>query len=176
MTEPGAGSDAANIKTTAAKVGDNFVINGTKQFITNGDRAETFVVFASNDPTLGAFGGITAFIVERSFGGVSTAKVEKKMGIRASTTAQLVFQDCPVPKENILGTFRCGVPSCSYRFGWRPGVSFGWRGRGLRAGSGNDDRLGSRTSEIGVHAIDPVDDCGHCNRRACFSSDELRVP
>jgi alkylation response protein AidB-like acyl-CoA dehydrogenase len=108
LTEPGAGSDAANIRTTASKVGDHFVINGTKQFITNGDRAETFVVFASNDISLGAFGGITAFIVERSFGGVLTAKVEKKMGIRASTTAQLVFQDCPVPKENILGTFGAG--------------------------------------------------------------------
>jgi butyryl-CoA dehydrogenase len=108
LTEPGAGSDAANLKTTAAKVGDHFVINGTKQFITNGDRAETFVVFASNDLSLGVYGGITAFIIERSFGGVSNPKVEKKMGIRASTTAQLVFQDCPVPKENILGTFGAG--------------------------------------------------------------------
>jgi len=108
LTEPGAGSDAANIKTTVTRVGDHFVVNGTKQFITNGDKAETFVVFASNDSSLGAFGGITALIVERSFGGVSTAKIEKKMGIRASTTAQLVFQDCPVPNENILGTFGAG--------------------------------------------------------------------
>lgn len=108
LTEPGAGSDAANIKTVATKSGDHFVLNGTKQFITNGDRAETFVVFAANDTSLGAYGGITAFIVERGFGGVSTAKVEKKMGIRASTTAQVVFQDCPVPKENILGTFGAG--------------------------------------------------------------------
>ncbi len=108
LTEPGAGSDAANIKTTATKRGDHFVLNGTKQFITNGDRADTFVVFAANDLSLGAYGGISAFIVERSFGGVSTAKVEKKMGIRASTTAQVVFQDCPVPKENILGSFGAG--------------------------------------------------------------------
>jgi butyryl-CoA dehydrogenase len=108
LTEPGAGSDAANIKTTATKSGDHFLLNGTKQFITNGDRAETLVVFAANDLSLGAFGGITAFIVERTFGGVSTAKVEKKMGIRASTTAQIVFQDCPVPKENILGNFGAG--------------------------------------------------------------------
>ena len=108
LTEPGAGSDAANIKTTAQKSGDHFLINGTKQFITNGDRAQTFIVFAANDLSLGAYGGITAFIVDRSFGGVSTAKVEKKMGIRASTTAQVVFQDCPVPKENILGTFGAG--------------------------------------------------------------------
>ncbi len=108
LTEPGAGSDAANIKTTATKRGDHFVLNGTKQFITNGDRADTFVVFAANDLALGAYGGISAFIVERSFGGVSTAKVEKKMGIRASTTAQVVFQDCPVPKENILGSFGAG--------------------------------------------------------------------
>ena len=108
LTEPGAGSDAANIKTTATKSGDHYLLNGTKQFITNGDRADTLVVFAANDLALGAFGGITAFIVERSFGGISTAKVEKKMGIRASTTAQIVFQDCPVPKENILGNFGAG--------------------------------------------------------------------
>ncbi|MDA4111097.1 MAG: acyl-CoA dehydrogenase family protein [Thaumarchaeota archaeon] len=108
LTEPGAGSDAANIKTTATKSGDHYLLNGTKQFITNGDRAETFVVFAANDLTLGAFGGISAFIVDRSFGGVSTAKVEKKMGIRASTTAQVVFQDCPVPNDNVLGSFGAG--------------------------------------------------------------------
>ncbi|MHB1907257.1 MAG: acyl-CoA dehydrogenase family protein [Nitrososphaerales archaeon] len=108
LTEPSAGSDAANIKTTATKSGDHFVLNGTKQFITNGDRAETLLVFAANDLSLGAYGGITAFIVERSFGGVRTAKVEKKMGIRASTTAQIVFEDCPVPKENILGSFGAG--------------------------------------------------------------------
>jgi len=108
LTEPGAGSDAANIKTTATKSGDHFLINGTKQFITNGDRADVLIVFAANDLSLGPYGGISAFIVERSFGGVSTARVEKKMGIRASTTAQVVFQDCPVPKENILGTFGSG--------------------------------------------------------------------
>ncbi len=108
LTEPGAGSDAANIKTTARKSGDNFVINGTKQFITNGDRAGTMVVFAANDTTLGPYGGITAFIVERSFGGIKTSKVEKKMGIRASSTAQVVFEDCSVPKENILGRFGAG--------------------------------------------------------------------
>jgi butyryl-CoA dehydrogenase len=108
LTEPGAGSDAANIKMTATKSGDRFLLNGTKQFITNGDQANTILVFAANDLSLGAFGGITAFIVDRSFGGVKTSKVEKKMGIRASTTAQLVFEDCPVPKENILGTFGAG--------------------------------------------------------------------
>ncbi len=84
------------------------MLNGTKQFITNGDRADTLVVFAANDLSLGAYGGISAFIVERAFGGVTTARVEKKMGIRASTTAQIAFQDCPVPKENILGTFGAG--------------------------------------------------------------------
>lgn len=108
LTEPGAGSDAANLRTTATKSGDHFLLNGTKQFISNGDRAQTILVFAANDLSLGAYGGITAFIVDRSFGGVRTSKVEKKMGIRASTTAQIVFEDCNVPKENILGTFGAG--------------------------------------------------------------------
>ncbi|MCL5068179.1 MAG: acyl-CoA dehydrogenase family protein [Thaumarchaeota archaeon] len=108
LTEPGAGSDAAKITTTATKSGDHFLLNGTKQFISNGNRADTMVVFAANDVSLGAYGGITAFIVERSFGGLRTSKVEKKMGIRASSTAQIVFEDCPVPKENILGTFGAG--------------------------------------------------------------------
>jgi butyryl-CoA dehydrogenase len=108
LTEPGAGSDAANLKTTARKEGDHFLLNGTKQFISNGDRAETILVFAANDLSLGPYGGITAFIVERAFGGVRTAKIEKKMGIRASTTAQIVFEDSPVPRENILGTFGGG--------------------------------------------------------------------
>jgi butyryl-CoA dehydrogenase len=108
LTEPGAGSDAANIRTTATKSGDHFLLNGTKQFISNGDRADIIIVFAANDLSLGAYGGITAFIVDRSFGGIVTSKVEKKMGIRASSTAQIVFQDCPVPNENILGSFGAG--------------------------------------------------------------------
>lgn len=108
LSEPGAGSDAANIRTTATKSGDHFLINGTKQFISNGDRAGTIIVFAANDLSLGPYGGITAFIVDRSFGGIKTSRVEQKMGIRASTTAQILFEDCPVPKENILGTFGAG--------------------------------------------------------------------
>jgi butyryl-CoA dehydrogenase len=108
LTEPGAGSDAANIRTTATKSGDHFLLNGTKQFISNGDRANTLIVFAANDLSLGAYGGISAFIVERSFGGITTSKLEKKMGIRASSTAQITFNDCSVPKENILGTFGAG--------------------------------------------------------------------
>jgi butyryl-CoA dehydrogenase len=108
LTEPQAGSDAANIRTTATSEGDHFLINGTKQFITNGDRAQTLIVFAANDLALGPYGGISAFIVDRSFGGVRTAKVEKKMGIRASTTAQIVFENCPVPRDNVLGMFGAG--------------------------------------------------------------------
>jgi butyryl-CoA dehydrogenase len=108
LTEPAAGSDAANIKTTATRDGSGFLLNGTKQFITNGDRAHTFIVFAANDLSLGAYGGISAFIVERGFGGIRTGKVEKKMGIRASTTAQLIFENCRVPKENVLGMFGAG--------------------------------------------------------------------
>ena len=103
LTEPAAGSDAANIRTTAEKNGDKFILNGSKIFCTNGNRADVIVVFAANDRTLGPTGGITAFIVEKSFAGFSVGKVEKKMGIRASTTAELVFENCRVPKENILG-------------------------------------------------------------------------
>lgn len=108
LTEPSAGSDAANIRTTAEKRSDDFILNGSKIFCTNGDRADVIVVFAANDRALGVAGGITAFIVEKNFAGFSVGKVEKKMGIRASTTAELVFENCIVPKENALGQFGAG--------------------------------------------------------------------
>ena len=108
LTEPAAGSDAANIRTTAEKKGDEFILNGGKIFCTNGNRADVIVVFAANDRTLGPAGGITAFIVENGFAGFSVGKVERKMGIRASTTAELIFENCRVPKENILGQLGAG--------------------------------------------------------------------
>ena len=108
LTEPAAGSDAANIRTTAEKKGDEFILNGSKIFCTNGNRADVIVVFAANDRTLGPAGGITAFILENGFVGFSVGKVERKMGIRASTTAELIFENCRVPKENILGQLGAG--------------------------------------------------------------------
>ncbi len=108
LTEPQAGSDAAAIQTTAVRDGNEFVINGTKVFITNGDIADIITVMAVTDPALGAYGGITAFIVETDTPGFSIGSLENKMGIRGSSTAECVFQDVRVPKENILGQFGAG--------------------------------------------------------------------
>ena len=104
LTEPNAGTDASGQQTTAVldESGENWILNGSKCFITNGNVAETFVVFAMTDPKLGNK-GISAFIVEKSFPGFSTGKHEKKMGIRGSSTCDLIFEDCIVPKENLLG-------------------------------------------------------------------------
>lgn len=108
LTEPEAGSDAAAIKTTAVRDGEHFVINGTKVFITNGDIADFITVMAVTDPALGAYGGITAFIVETSTPGFSIGSLENKMGIRGSSTAECVFEDVRVPRENVLGQFGAG--------------------------------------------------------------------
>ena len=102
LTEPNAGSDASGQQTIAVLEGDHYVLNGTKCFITNATEADTFVVFAMTDRTKGNH-GISAFIVEKSFPGFSTGKHEKKMGIRGSSTCDLIFEDCIVPKENLLG-------------------------------------------------------------------------
>ena len=104
LTEPNAGTDASGQQTTAVldESGENYILNGSKCFITNGNVAETFVVFAMTNPKLGNK-GISAFIVEKAFPGFSTGKHEKKMGIRGSSTCDLVFEDCVVPKENLLG-------------------------------------------------------------------------
>ena len=102
LTEPEAGSDAASIKTTAKKVDGGYILNGTKHFITNGGIADVYTVFATGDPSLGV-DGIDGFIVEGGFKGVVPGKKEKKMGIRASHTAQVHFEDCFVPEENRLG-------------------------------------------------------------------------
>ena len=102
LTESGAGSDAGAIKTTAKRDGDGYILNGTKQFITNGGEAEIYTVIALTDPTKGARGA-SAFIVEKGTPGFTFGKKEKKMGIRCSATRELVFHNCRVPKENLLG-------------------------------------------------------------------------
>ena len=102
LTEPGAGTDAAMQKTVAEDKGDHWVLNGSKIFITNAGFAHVFVVFAMTDKSLGTK-GISAFIVERDFPGFKVGSHEKKMGIRGSSTCELVFEDCIVPKENLLG-------------------------------------------------------------------------
>ena len=107
LTEPGAGSDAASLKTKAVKKGDSYVINGTKQFITSGEIADICLVVASTDPEKG-YKGHTAFIVEKGTPGFSVGKKEDKMGIRSSVTNELIFDDCVVPEENILGSLGQG--------------------------------------------------------------------
>ncbi len=102
LTEPNAGTDASGQQTTAVLDGDHYVLNGTKVFITNGGAAETFVIFAMTDKAAGNR-GISAFIVEKSFPGFSVGRDEKKMGIRGSSTSELIMEDCIVPKENLLG-------------------------------------------------------------------------
>jgi len=102
LTEPGAGSDAASLKTKAMAKDDKFIINGVKQFITNGEIADVFLVIANTDPEKG-YKGHTAFIVEKGMKGFSVGKKEDKMGIRSSVTNELLFDDCEVPKENMLG-------------------------------------------------------------------------
>jgi acyl-CoA dehydrogenase len=102
LTEPGAGSDVAGIRTSCRKDGKHWVINGRKCFITNGARASWNVVFATIDPGLGR-AGHRAFVVEKGTPGFSVGKIEDKMGLRASETAELVFEDCRVPEENLLG-------------------------------------------------------------------------
>jgi butyryl-CoA dehydrogenase len=108
LTEAEAGSDAAAIKTSAVRDGNEFVLNGAKVFITNGDIADTIVIMAVTDPALGAYGGITAFIVETDWPGFSIGSLENKMGIRGSSTAECVLQDVRVPQENVLGQFGAG--------------------------------------------------------------------
>jgi len=103
LTETDAGSDASAIKTTAERRGDHFVINGNKMFITNGAIADLFTVMAVTDKEKRGRGGITAFIVEKGLPGFGVGKHEQKMGLRGGTTTELVFQDCPVPAQNVIG-------------------------------------------------------------------------
>ena len=102
LSEPSSGSDAFAMQTRAVDKGDHYLLNGRKLWITNGIEAEIFVLFANANPEAG-YKGITAFIVEKSFPGFSIGKKENKLGIRASSTVELILEDCQVPKENILG-------------------------------------------------------------------------
>jgi acyl-CoA dehydrogenase len=102
LTEPNAGSDAANIQTKAEKKGDVYLLNGLKHFITNGDIADVVTVMAVTDKTKGPR-GVTAFIVEKTFPGYSVGKIDKKMGIHGNNTSEIVFEDCQVPVKNIIG-------------------------------------------------------------------------
>ena len=111
LSEPGAGSDATNLSTTAIKRGDKWILNGTKHFITNAPIADVFTVFALTDKDKGTKGGITSFLVEKSFPGLTIGKEDKKMGLRGSQTAQLIFEDCEVPVENVIGEVGMGYMS-----------------------------------------------------------------
>ncbi|MDT8860472.1 acyl-CoA dehydrogenase [Alkalihalobacillus sp. MEB130] len=102
LTEPSAGSDAAALKTTAIKKGNDYLLNGTKVFITNGGEADTYIVFAASQPGKGAK-GISAFIVEKNTPGFQVGKKEKKMGLHGSNTTELIFDNARVPQENLLG-------------------------------------------------------------------------
>jgi isovaleryl-CoA dehydrogenase len=108
MSEPGAGSDVVSMRTRAEKKGDRYVITGNKMWITNGPVAETLVVYAKTDPNAGSR-GITAFIIEKGMKGFSTAQKLDKLGMRGSDTCELVFEDCEVPEENVVGKVGGGV-------------------------------------------------------------------
>ncbi|MCZ6588143.1 MAG: isovaleryl-CoA dehydrogenase [Alphaproteobacteria bacterium] len=108
MSEPSAGSDVVGMRTRAEKKGDRYILNGNKMWITNGPVSDTFVIYAKTDPDAGAR-GITAFLVERGFKGFSTAQKLDKLGMRGSDTCELVFEDCEVPEENVLGDVGSGV-------------------------------------------------------------------
>jgi isovaleryl-CoA dehydrogenase len=108
MSEPGAGSDVVSMKLKAEKRGDRYVLNGTKMWITNGPDADVLVVYAKTDPAAGSR-GMTAFLIEKSFKGFSCAQKLDKLGMRGSHTGELVFEDCEVPEENVLGQVGRGV-------------------------------------------------------------------
>src|SRR5690349_10705493 len=108
MSEPGAGSDVVSMRTRADRKGDRYILNGSKMWITNGPLADTFVVYAKTDRTAGAR-GITAFIVEKSFKGFSAGKKLDKLGMRGSDTSEIVFTDCEIPADNVLGVVGNGV-------------------------------------------------------------------
>lgn len=135
LTEPNAGSDASGVQTTAVKQGDYYILNGSKCFITNGPLSETFFVIASTDRSKGAK-GLSAFIVEKDFPGFSIGKIENKCGIRAAQVSELVFEDCKVPVENLVGQEGKGLGmALSTLDGGRIGVAA--QGLGIAEGAFN---------------------------------------
>src|SRR6478609_1204606 len=108
MSEPNAGSDVVSMRTRADKKGGRYILNGSKMWITNGPVADTLVIYAKTDPTAGPR-GITAFLIERGYPGFSTAQKLDKLGMRGSDTSELVFEDCAVPAENVMGELNKGV-------------------------------------------------------------------
>lgn len=123
LTEPNAGSDPASIETSARAEGDVFILNGTKTFITNGGTSDTVIVMASTDRTKGGR-GISAFIVEKSFPGITVGAHENKLGIRASDTCELIFENCRVPRANLLGPEGSGLRAALGALGFgRVGVA-----------------------------------------------------
>jgi butyryl-CoA dehydrogenase len=136
LTEANAGSDALSMKTTAVKDGDHYILNGTKQWITNGENAEIYTIIAKTNPAKGAR-GLSAFIVEKGTPGFTFGKHEDKMGIRASSTTELIFQDCKVPAANVLSREGMGaVVTITTLNNSRPGV--GAQALGIAAGALED--------------------------------------
>jgi alkylation response protein AidB-like acyl-CoA dehydrogenase len=133
LTEPNAGSDAGGIQTTATLKGDKYILNGTKQWITNGGEADTYSVLAVTNKNKGAR-GVSAFVVEKGMPGFSFGKKENKLGIRASATRELIFENCEVPKENLLGREGMGFIIAMKTFDVsRPGIAA--QGVGLAQGA-----------------------------------------
>jgi alkylation response protein AidB-like acyl-CoA dehydrogenase len=136
ITESGAGSDAASIRSTAKREGDSYILNGVKQWITNGGEAETYSVVAKTDPAKGSRGA-SAFVVEKGQPGFTFGKKENKLGIRASATRELVFEDCKVGKENMLGREGMGFMVAMKTFDMtRAGIAI--QGVGLATGALNE--------------------------------------
>jgi alkylation response protein AidB-like acyl-CoA dehydrogenase len=126
LTEPTAGSDAASIKTQAVREGDHYILNGRKLWCTNGDRADVLTVTCVTDPALGARGGVTSFIVEKGTKGFEVGTIEDKMGIRNSSTAELIFENCRIPARNVLGQVGLGfVVALTALDGGRAGLAAG---------------------------------------------------
>jgi butyryl-CoA dehydrogenase len=115
LTEPEAGSDAGSIRTRAVKDGNSYILNGTKQWITNGGEADVYTIFAVSNPGRGAR-GVSAFIVEKGTSGFDFGKKEDKLGIRASATRELIFTDCKIPAENMLGSEGMGFVTAMRTF------------------------------------------------------------
>ncbi len=126
LTEPTAGSDAASIRTEANREGDTFVLNGRKIWCTNGSQADVVVTFAVTDKALGAKGGVTCFILDKDMDGFEVGTIEDKMGIRSSDTAELIFDDVRVPRENVLGDVGAGfIVALTALDGGRAGLAAG---------------------------------------------------